>query len=102
MAGPERFERPTPSFVAKCSIQLSYGPEIVESHLDYIGNEFLSAIDAHAPLTNSFPLLPSTAEIFSSPRDPALDRLFEATAGRADQSSLVEIVETASQMREAD
>ena len=26
MAGPERFERPTPSFVAKCSIQLSYGP----------------------------------------------------------------------------
>ena len=26
MVGPERFERPTPSFVAKCSIQLSYGP----------------------------------------------------------------------------
>ena len=26
MAGPERLERPTPSFVAKCSIQLSYGP----------------------------------------------------------------------------
>ena len=30
MVGPERFERPTPSFVAKCSIQLSYGP-FVES-----------------------------------------------------------------------
>ncbi len=29
MAGPERFERPTPSFVAKCSIQLSYGPVLL-------------------------------------------------------------------------
>lgn len=28
MVGPERFERPTPSFVAKCSIQLSYGPVV--------------------------------------------------------------------------
>lgn len=44
MAGPERFERPTPSFVAKCSIQLSYGPEIMESHLDYSGKEIFSAI----------------------------------------------------------
>ncbi len=26
MAGPERFERPTPWFVARYSIQLSYGP----------------------------------------------------------------------------
>jgi homoserine acetyltransferase len=65
MAGPERFERPTPSFVAKCSIQLSYGPEIImESHLDYIGKEFLSAIDANALLTNSFPSLALTAKIF--------------------------------------
>ena len=34
MVGPERFERPTPSFVAKCSIQLSYGP--VEHILDVL------------------------------------------------------------------
>jgi hypothetical protein len=59
MVGPERFERPTPSFVAKCSIQLSYGPDLVESHLDYNGKEFVSAIDAHALLTNSFPSLPA-------------------------------------------
>ena len=65
MAGPERFERPTPSFVAKCSIQLSYGPVIMESHLDYSGKKIVSAIDAHAPLTNSFPPLPSIAANFS-------------------------------------
>ena len=35
MVGPERFERPTPSFVAKCSIQLSYGPTAGQSQYYY-------------------------------------------------------------------
>jgi len=38
---------------------------IMESHLDYSGKKIVSAIDAHAPLTNSFPPLPSIAANFS-------------------------------------
>ena len=35
MARPERFERPTPWFVAKYSIQLSYGRNVICEGANY-------------------------------------------------------------------
>jgi hypothetical protein len=41
MVRPERFELPTLWFVAKCSIQLSYGRDTVQpAEIDYSGNSF--------------------------------------------------------------
>jgi hypothetical protein len=71
VARPERFELPTPWFVARYSIQLSYGRTVKETERPHIGG-------AH-PTTSSKPLI-KTQACSTPPRVVTLRRASRAAA----------------------